>query len=238
MFLWLRLVILSFFSSRGWESWDVGYRPLVPERMPVLVDDDLLFEDGPGAPRPVVAVNRWLRELPASGAPAPATWEAYARAVREWMEFLALHGVGVFEPRERLKAALSRYAEHRAVGPVRQRFSATTWGRHMSILSMFYRWAMEEGRAQAEPFTYRTARALFAGTGREVRVNLAVRRTPKPHVTIRYLEPDFTALFLAGLRGLTADGTADAGYHGRELARNAAGGGLALATGLRLQEFT
>jgi site-specific recombinase XerD len=231
-------MILSFFSSQGWESWDVGHRPLIPERMPVLVDDDLLFEDGPGAPRPVVAVNQWLRELPACGAAAPATWEAYARVVRGWMEFLGLHGVGVFDLRERLKLALSRYAEHRAVGPVRQRFSAVTWGRHVSVLSLFYRWALDEGHAQAEPFTYRTARALFAGTGRQVRVNLAVRRTPKPHVTIRYLEPDFTAMFLAGLRGLAADGTVDAGYHGRELARNAAVGGLALATGLRLQEFT
>ncbi len=231
-------MILSFFSLQGWESWDVGHRPLIPERMPVLVDDDLLFEDGPGAPRPVVAVNRWLRELPASGAPAPGTWEVYARAVREWMEFLAGHGVGVFESRERLKLGLSRYAEHRAAGPAGQRFSATTWGQHMSILSMFYRWALEEGYAQAEPFTYRTARALFGGTGREVRVNLAVRRTPRPHVTIRYLEPDFTELFLNGLRGLAPDGVLDAGYRGRELARNAAVGGLALATGLRLQEFT
>jgi hypothetical protein len=51
-------MILSFFSSRGWESWDVGDRPLLPERMPVLVDDDLRFEDGPGAPRPLAAVNR------------------------------------------------------------------------------------------------------------------------------------------------------------------------------------
>jgi len=229
---------MSFFSSRGWESWDIANRPLIPERMPVLVDDDLLFEDGPGDPCPSVAVNQWLRELPASGAPSPATWEAYARAVKEWMEFLGLHGVGVFDSRERLKAGLSRYAEHRAAGPARQRFSATTWGRHMSILSLFYRWAMDEGHAQAEPFTYRMARALFAGTGREVRVNLAVRRSPKPHVTIRYLEPDFTAMFLSGLRGLTADGTADAGYHGRELARNAAVAGLALATGLRRQEFT
>ena len=199
---------MSFFSSRGWESWDIANRPLIPERMPVLVDDDLLFEDGSGDPRPSVAVNQWLRELPSSGAPSPATWEAYARAVKEWMEFLGLHGVGVFDSRERLKAGLSRYAEHRAAGPARQRFSATTWGRHMSILSLFYRWAMDEGHAQAEPFTYRMARALFAGTGREVRVNLAVRRSPKPHVTIRYLEPDFTAMFLSGLCGLTADGTA------------------------------
>jgi hypothetical protein len=65
-------------------------------------------------------------------------------------------------------------------------------------------------------------------------VNLAVRRTPKPHVTVKYLEPDFADLFLDGLRGL---GPGDP-YRGRELARNAAVGGLALATGLRLQEFT
>lgn len=51
-------------TSRGWESWDIAHRPLLPEGMLVLVDDDLLFEDGPGVPRPSVAVNQWLRELP------------------------------------------------------------------------------------------------------------------------------------------------------------------------------
>ncbi|BCJ55064.1 hypothetical protein Asp14428_65390 [Actinoplanes sp. NBRC 14428] len=49
---------------------------------------------------------------------------------------------------------------------MKARFAATTWGQHMSILSLFYRWAMAEGYASAEPFTYRAARALFAGTGR------------------------------------------------------------------------
>ena len=238
MFLSFRFVILSFFSSRGWESWDLANRPLIPERMPVLVDDDLLFEDGPGAPRPAVAVNRWLRELPASGCPAPGSWESYARVVKAWSEFLALHGVSLFGSRERLKAALGKYAEYRAAGPPERRFAATTWGRHMSVLSLFYRWAMDEGYAQAEPFTYRMARALFAGTGRTARVNLAVRRTPKPHVTIKYLEPDFTSLFLNGLRGLAPDGGPDPHYRGRELARNAAIGELALATGMRAQEFS
>jgi hypothetical protein len=79
---------------------------------------------------------------------------------------------------------------------------------------------------------------LFADTGREVTVNLAIRRTPKPCVTIKYLEPDFAKLFMQGLRGLAPDATQDTRFHGRELARNAAVGGLALATGLRLQEFT
>ncbi|MGH3824592.1 MAG: hypothetical protein ACRDRA_17430 [Pseudonocardiaceae bacterium] len=69
-------MILSFFSSQGWESWEIERRPLIPERMPVLVDNDLRFEDAPGASRPAVVVNRWPRELPASGAPSPKTWEA------------------------------------------------------------------------------------------------------------------------------------------------------------------
>ena len=90
--------------------------------MPVLVDDDLLFEDGPGAPRPVVAVNRWLRELPVSGAPAVGTWESYARVVKEWMEFLADHGVGVFAAGA--PAGGAGYAEYRATGPVAHRFTA------------------------------------------------------------------------------------------------------------------
>lgn len=231
-------LILSFFSSRGFESWDIEGRPLIPEGMPVLIDDDLVFEDGPAAPRATTAVNRWLRGLPASGAPAPNSWSNYARVVKAWMEFLSEHHVDLFDSRERLKLALSRYAEQRATGPLRQRFAASTWGQHMSILSIFYRWALGEGHAQAEPFTYKTARALFHGTGREVRVNLAVRRSPKPHVTLKYLEPDFTGLFLNGLRGLAPDGSCDTGYRGRELARNGAVGGLALATGLRLSEFS
>jgi len=231
-------VILNFFSSQHWQSWGLEHPPLIPERMPVLIDDDLLFEDGPAAPRPATVVNRWLRELPSSGAPAPSSWESYARVLKAWMEFLAGHGVGLLDSRGQLKHALGKYAEHRASGPMVERFAATTWGQHMSVLSLFYRWAIAEDLAPAEPFSYRTARALFAGTGREVRVNLAVRRRPKPHVTIKYLEPDFTRLFLRGLRGLGADGETDDGYRGRELARNTAVGELALATGLRLQEFS
>ena len=44
MFLLSALVILTFFSSRGWQSWDLEYRPLIPEGMPVLVDDDLRLD--------------------------------------------------------------------------------------------------------------------------------------------------------------------------------------------------
>jgi hypothetical protein len=112
---------------------------------------------------------------------------------------------------------------------------SSSMSQDMSILSLFYRWAIEEGYASAEPFTYRSARAIFAGTGRDVRVNLAVRRTPKPHVTIKYLEPDFIELLRKGLRGLAPDGTADTGFSGREMTRNAAIGDLAVLSGFRLR---
>ena len=69
-------------------------------------------------------------------------------------------------------------------------------------------------------------------------MNLARRRVPKRHVTIRYLEADFAGLFIAALGGLGPDGMPDGGYRGRELARNAAVGKLALASGLRRQEFS
>lgn len=230
-------MILFRFSRQGWESWDVAACPVICEGMPVLVDDDLLFSDG-GTARAAVAVNRWLRELPVSGGPAASTWWNYARVLRAWMEFLAGCGTGLFDSRERLRAALSAYAGHRCAGPVAARFAASTWNQHVSVLSVFYRWAVAEGHATAEPFTYRSAVASFDGrTGRR-QVNAAARRQPRPHVTIRYLENDFVELFVRALRGLEPDGTADEGFRGRNLARNAAVGELALATGLRLREFT
>src|ERR1039457_7638725 len=51
-------------------------------------------------------------------------------------------------------------------------------------------------------------------------------------------EPGAAAGLEAAPAGLRPDGTPDAGYRGRELARNAAMAGLALATGLRRREFT
>ena len=228
---------LTFFSSVGWESWDVEARPAIPDRMPVLVDDDLRFEDD-GGPRPAVAVNRWLRELPSSGAPAAGTWAVYARVLRDWMEFCAGHGTAVFAEREQLKAVLSAYAVYRADGQEHARFAAATWNRHVSVLSCFYQWAVAEGHARGVPFSYAQAQVRYGDVVREAQVNLARRRTPKRHVTIRYLEADFAALFIAALGGLGPGGVADSGYRGRELSRNAAIGQLALASGLRRQEFS
>ena len=132
----------------------------------MLVDDDLRFEDGRGRAaaddggEPVVAGAAGQRR-----AGAELVGELRARASRNGWSSWTEHGVGLFDSRARFKDALGKYAEHRATGPVEQRFAATTWGRHMSVLSVFYRWAIAENYATAEPFTYRTARALFAGHG-------------------------------------------------------------------------
>ena len=88
------------------------------------------------------------------------------------------------------------------------------------------------------PFTYAQAQVRYGDVRRDVRVNLARRRVPRRHVTIRYLEADFAGLFIAALGGLGPDGTPDGGYQGRELARNSAVAKMALASGLRRQEFT
>jgi integrase len=205
--------------------------------MPVLLDEDLRFEDGSGV-RPVVSVNRWLRELPSSGCPSPRSWRYYAQVLRSWVEFLGVHGVCVFDDRVRLKSALSTYAEYRSCGPLEARFEATTWNQHMSILGCFYRWAVAEGCARAEPFTYRSAAVMFADRRAVRQVNQAVRRSPKPHVTIKYLDSDFLKMFLNALRGLHPDGTEDSQFRGQELVRNAVVGNLVVSTGLRLQEFS
>ncbi|HEV2633808.1 MAG TPA: hypothetical protein VGX23_01605 [Actinocrinis sp.] len=227
----------TFYSSVGWESWGLDGRPVIPDGMPILVDDDLLFEGARG-PRSTVVANQWLRELPVSGCPAAKSWKYYAQVLRSWMEFIEEHNVALFDERARLKSALSAYAVFRAAGPVAHRFEATTWNQHMSVLGSFYRWAVKEERAAAEPFTYKLALAIYADQAREMRVNLATRRVPEAHVRVKYLEPEFVDLFLKALAGLGPDGSEDAGYRGRELARNAAVTRFALATGLRCQEFS
>jgi site-specific recombinase XerD len=232
-------MILTTFSPSGWQSWNVRRKPLVREGMPLLIDDDLRFEDDDGTQRPTVAVNRWLQELPVSGAPAQRTWRVYADVLRSWMEFLADAGVALFAQRAELRAALSAYAGHRLCsGPLTARWEPSTWDLHMNVLGGFYRWATAEGHAAAEPFTYAVARRVADGAVREYRRNLAKVRAPKPHTRIKYLEAEFAEMFVRALGGLQPDGRADESFRGRYLGRNAAMGALVLASGLRRREFT
>lgn len=226
------------FQPAAWESWGLERQPLIATGMPVLIDDDLLFEDADGV-RPSVIVNRWLRELPASGAPAQRTWEVYAGILRQWLEFFAERTIDpLASERPEMRVALGAYAEHRLTGPLELRLAPATWNLHMNVLSGFYKWAVAEGYASAVPFTYRTAIRTIDQMRVEVERNMAALRKAKPHSTIKYLENDFADLFVKALAGLRPDGQPDDSYRGRQLGRNAAMGELVLASGLRRKEFT
>jgi|CZKW01.1.fsa_nt_gi hypothetical protein len=71
-------------------------------------------------------------------------------------------------------------------------------------------WLAQAGPAWRD--TYALARSRYGDQVRLAQANMARRRVPKPHVTIKYLEAGFAALFLSALAGLMPDGSADAGY--------------------------
>lgn len=226
------------FSARGWESWDLDRQPLIRDRMPVIVDDDLRFEDAPGVPRPAMVANWWLRELPLDGAPAERTWRNHANTLCEWMSYLQERGVHPLGGRRELRAALSMYAEYRFAGPLKKRWDGSTWNLHVGHLSAFYKWARAEGFAQSVPFTYRMGKRVADGVLVDVERNLARVRSPRPHTSIKYMEQDFCCLFVRALAGLEPDGSPDRVFRGRECARNAAMGEFVLSSGPRRQEFT
>lgn len=231
-------MILHCFSSTGWERWGLGERPLIRQKMPVLLDDDLKFEDDSG-PRPSTVMNRWLRELPVSGAPSPKTWRTYAQILKGWAEFLDERRIPVFADRQRLRAGLSLYAEYRLSGPVQVRWGAASWNLAVKTLSAFYQWAAAEGHVAAVPFTYaQQAITRPDGVRMEVTRNLATVRTANAHASRKYLERPYVDLLLHVLAGNDPAGDRDASFRGRETGRNAAVIGLALASGLRLREFT
>jgi len=227
---------LIFFSSAGWDRWDLGGQPLIPEGMPVLIDDDLRFEDA-GVPRATVAANLWLQELPISGAPSPRTWKKYAQALKSWLEFLARAGVHPFGAREDLRLALSSFSEFRFSGPLDARWDGATWNQSINTVARFYQWAEEAGHCNVVPFTYAVAQRYTESGAHTIRRNTATVRLAKPHVSLKYLEPDFRDIFLKALAGLRPDGEPDT-FRGHHLGRNAAMGKLVVSSGTRAQEFT
>ena len=231
-------MLLHYFSPDGCDEWDLRDRPLIRAGMPVLIDEDLRFEDEHG-PRPATVINRWLRELPVSGAASPRTWRTYAQVLRAWVEFLNAHGFTVFGDRRQLRDALSAYAEHRLSGPAEVRLAPASWNLAVKALSAFYTWAAAEGHLAAVPFSY--AQQMITrpdGARVEITRNLATVRGGNAHAARKYLEKPYVELLMNALAGNDPAGERDGSFRGRETGRNAAVIGLALASGLRAQEFT
>lgn len=230
-------MILHLFSGADWEQWGLGRKPLIRERMPILIDDDLELEDG-RVPRPAAVMNRWLRELPISGAPAPKTWLTYAQVLKSWAEFLAGQGVSPLAKRDQLREALSLYAEHRLSGAADVRLSAASWNLAVKTLAAFYRWAEAECHVEATPFSFAPHSFIRPdGTRVEHARNLAAVRGSNAHAARSYLEPHFVDVLMRALAGNDPSGKRDS-FRGYETGRNTAMIGLALSTGLRAQEFT
>ncbi|CAO0837286.1 hypothetical protein SMICM17S_04039 [Streptomyces microflavus] len=224
--LWSPAMQKISFSASGWETWDVARQPLIREQMPVLIDDDLLFEDAPGSPRPTTVANRYLAELPINGAPAVRTWENSAGCLSAWLTFLQERGVHPFADRRELRGALSMYTEYRLVGPLKARWDHTTWNLHVSILSAFYDWGEGRGCAQRRALhlprgapwptaSWRRSRRTWQSWG-------ALGLTRRSSIW-----QDFAELFVRALAGLDPLGEPDLRYRRpREGARNAAMGWL------------
>ncbi|MGW6975276.1 site-specific integrase [Streptomyces sp. NPDC054952] len=230
-------MILFYFSKAGGEDWNLSSPPLNRDGMPVLVDDDLCFEDENGL-RPVTFINRWLRELPISGAPAENSWKTYALQLKPWAEFLAAHGIDLFSDRQRLRDGLSLYAEHRLSGPLEVRLGSTSWNLAIKTIAAFYQWAVNEGHCEQVPFSYAKGFHLRSdGVRVESARNLAAVRGARRHATRKYLERPYSELLVNALAGNDPDGEPDHAFRGRESGRNAAGGSLAISTGLRLREW-
>ena len=114
--------------------------------------------------------------------------------------------MAAFGSRDRLRAVLSVYAEYRLAGPLDVRLAESSWNLHVTAVTRFYGWAVDEDHATAVPFTYAWARRFVHGEARTVHRNLAKLKEPKPATTIKYLEPDLAELFVQALEGLQPGG--------------------------------
>lgn len=230
-------MLMSIFTTAGVAEWGLRGVPTIPDGMPVLIDDDLVFEDD-GVPRPSVYANRWLRDLPVEKATSPHTWTTYARVLRDWMEFLAGCGYHPFDGRDRLRSALSEYAIYRRNGSLGTRFANSTWNLHISVLTRFYEWACDERLVEATPFTFSRRMRWSEEHPVEFQRNNAKLPVPKAHSTIKYLESDFVDLLLNALGGEAEGGSEDKHFRGRHPLRNSSFVRAVIATGLRRREFT
>jgi site-specific recombinase XerD len=121
---------------------------------------------------------------------------------------------------------------------VSERLAESSWGVQMTAVAAVYEWAEAEGHAEATPFTTALVQRLAADRVQTIKRNYAKLRPAKPHVRIKYLQPDFGRLFCRALAGLNPDGSEDPTFRGWYPGRNHAMAQLVLSTGMRRREFT
>lgn len=208
------------------------------ERMPFVVHDDGTYD---------AALGRFFRDLPASGAPSPTTWRAYAGDI-------VLFGRWLLEARggrtlwEVTVDDLRAYYALRRVRDTEHKVSKETWNRTVAALQRLYQWALEEGLVRALPFRYRVVEAWQQGGGTgggdapegataPARRNLARERGTSGTLAPRHVSmAEFRFWLRVGIQGRLPDGRPDPDYAGGTAARDALMATLLLATGMRIEE--
>lgn len=193
--------------------------------MPVLVDDDLRL-DGDDGRRPSLAVNRRCGSCRSAARPHPARGPRTPGVLRDRC---------VRRPRgPEVRARRVRGSPGRGTGASEvRRDDVKSARKHFVVLLPVGRC---RGVRQRGAVQLRAGAGLYGDVRRDAQVNLARRRVPKRHVTIRYLEPDFADLHIGALGGLSPDGMPDGGYPGPGTGPQRRQ--LVLASGLRRQEFS
>lgn len=206
------------------------------EGTPLIIDDDLLFEDI-GRDRPSWIINAWIINRSHEPRISIRTLNIYMGALLAWLVFLRSNGFDLLGDRPSLQAALGRYAEFQLSGKHKKRWANSTWDLNITAISEFYKWAISENYATATPFTYSEITVWRDGKSAVVLQNNAKLPIPKGHSTVKYLGTEYQKILLNTLEGLSPDGSRPTRTKARHLVRNSLLARILIATGLRSQEL-
>lgn len=178
---------------------------------PVLVDS---------AMRPLNLLNDFLRAI--SDGISPRTLASYAYDTRRFGNFLELNGSDVVAATQEHLVSYRRLRTE----PDGDAVSPATWQREKAVIKLLYRFLIDSDLVAGEPWTTLGKRSPIDYPG-------SVGSPP-----IRFLSnAQWWAFREIGLGGQLPDGSIDTQWKVSHPQRNIVGASLALATGMRLQEF-
>lgn len=146
-------------------------------------------------------------------------WQ-YAYEIRGFAEFLDGTGSSLLGAQQ---SDFLEYKKHRLEDNPKK-LSRSTWRQIESALLGLYRWMKEEGLRETVPIR-RSSRAKSGSTSRQMKIR---------HLTYE----QWSTFVVLGVRGKTPTGTTGSGFSGTSTRRMRTGCEIALATGMRLQEFS
>jgi site-specific recombinase XerD len=173
--------------------------------------------------RPVEPVTRFLIEM--AGEVSERTRRECSLDLFALARFLEAAGTNLVDACEHELMAHRRWRREGQDRPVARK----TWQRNRAPIERFYDWLVENGHRDKRPYRPRRGRG---GT-------TTLSDPMHEEQEIRHLTVDQWLFFRdVGLGGLLPDGSADPAYYGRAPLRNTVAAETALATGMRMQEWS